>query len=306
MSVAELRAHSQSATVGDYVSLLKPRVMSLVLFTALAGLVVAPGKLDPVLMIASLLAIAAGAGGSAALNMWYDADIDRLMRRTHARAVPAGRVAPSEAVALGIALSLFSVLALMLAANYLAAVLLAFTIFFYAVVYTMALKRATPENIVIGGAAGALPPVIGWAAATGHVPLEAWSLFLVVFLWTPAHFWSLAVLKKDEFAAAGIPMMPNARGERATCRGILFYAVLTVLASLLPLTFSGWLYTATAVIAGALFVAGAWRVFVAKGASLMPRAGRMFALSIAYLFALFAALMVDRLIDLSPLLGQVP
>ncbi len=200
MSIAEIRAPS-AATVGDYVSLLKPRVMSLVIFTAAVGLLVAPGVLDPVLAIASLLAIAAGAGGSAALNMAYDSDIDALMARTANRAIPSGRIARGDAAALGIALSLFSVLALALAAGYLAAALLAFTIFFYAVVYTVGLKRRTPQNIVLGGAAGALPPVIGWAAATGNAPLAAWALFLIIFLWTPRAFLGARAFEDRRFRA---------------------------------------------------------------------------------------------------------
>ncbi|MEX2319027.1 MAG: heme o synthase, partial [Bauldia sp.] len=194
--------------VHDYVALLKPRVMSLVVFTALVGMAIAPGGTSPVIAFASLVAIAVGAGASGALNMWYDADIDRLMRRTAMRPVPAGRVAAGDALGLGLVLSVASVTFLGLAANWLAAALLAFTIFFYVVVYTMWLKRWTPQNIVIGGAAGALPPVIGWAAVTGSVGVEPLILFLIVFLWTPPHFWALSLYRADDYARAGVPMLP--------------------------------------------------------------------------------------------------
>jgi protoheme IX farnesyltransferase len=292
------------ASVGDYFALLKPRVMSLVIFTALVGMMVAPGSLHPVLLFSSLLAIGVGAGASGALNMWYDADIDGLMGRTAKRPIPNGRVLKEEAAGLGIALSLFAVLALALAANLLAAGLLAFTIFFYAVVYTMWLKRRTPQNIVIGGAAGALPPVIGWAAATGHAPLAAWSLFLVIFMWTPPHFWALALCRSGEYERAGIPMMPNAQGERSTRRQIVLYAVLLAASTALPpvLGVGGILYVGIAAICGIAFVALSIRLWLAKS-DIAKRAMSLFKLSTAYLFLMFAALLVERLAHLPPLAG---
>jgi protoheme IX farnesyltransferase len=304
MSVAETRAGS-AATLGDYVSLLKPRVMSLVVFTAAVGFLIAPGTRDPILAIASILAIGTGAGASAALNMWFDADIDRLMVRTARRAIPAGRVARNEAAALGLALSLFSVLLLALAANYLAAALLAFTIFFYAVIYTMILKRRTAQNIVIGGAAGALPPVIGWAAATGDAPLAAWSLFLIIFFWTPAHFWALALRQSADYARARVPMLPNVAGERATRNQILSYSILTVLASALPvvLEVGGALYAAVATIAGIVLLRSSFLLFRVHGAGIDAPARALFATSIFYLFVLFAALLAERVIALAPLVG---
>jgi protoheme IX farnesyltransferase len=291
---------SAAATVGDYVSLLKPRVMSLVVFTAAVGLLVAPGAVDPVLALASVLAIGMGAGASGALNMWFDADIDRLMLRTSSRAIPGGRVARSEAAALGLVLALIAVLALALAANYVAAALLAFTIFFYAVIYTMILKRRTAQNIVIGGAAGALPPVVGWAAATGDAPLAAWALFLIIFLWTPAHFWALALRQRADYARARVPMMPNVAGGRSTRNQILVYAALTVAASALPLVLGvgGALYAAAAAIGAVVFLGAAWRLFRAPEGAIDRPARALFAVSIFYLFAVFAALLVDRLLGL--------
>ena len=303
MTVTDLKRANASASLGDYFALLKPRVMSLVIFTALAGMVVAPGLHDPVLLAASLIAIGIGAGASGALNMWYDADIDRLMSRTVSRPIPAGRVAREEAAALGLVLSLFSVLALGLASNYLAAALLAFTIFFYAVVYTIWLKRSTAQNIVIGGAAGALPPVIGWAAVTGHAPLAAWSLFLIIFLWTPPHFWALALCQSADYARARVPMMPNVKGDRATRRQIFAYSVLAAASTALPpvLGVGGIAYAGIAAIGGAAFIAFAWRLLKASPADLRPRAMRLFTVSIFYLFLLFAALLVERLAGIAPL-----
>ena len=222
------------ARVEDYFALLKPRVMSLVVFTALVGLLVAPGGINPVIGLIAVLCIAIGAGASGALNMWYDADIDAVMSRTANRPIPAGRIGRNDALGLGLTLSAFSVVLLGLATNWLAAGLLAFTIFFYAVVYTMWLKRSTPQNIVIGGAAGAFPPAIGWAAVTGSVGIEAVVLFLIIFLWTPPHFWALALYKQGDYAAAGIPMMPNVAGERSTKWQILLYTIVLVAVSLLP------------------------------------------------------------------------
>jgi heme o synthase len=284
------------ADVGDYVALLKPRVMSLVVFTALVGLLRAHGGMHPVLGFAALVAIAIGAGAAGSLNMWWDADIDARMARTAQRPVAAGRITPGEALAFGVVLAVASVAMLGLFAGWLAAALLAFTIFFYAVVYTMALKRWTPQNIVIGGAAGALPPMIGWAAATGAVGLESILLFLIIFFWTPPHFWALALLRKKEYARADVPMLPVVAGEDETRRQILLYAALVVLASLLPVVFgfAGLAYGALAALLGALFVALAfdlWRK--RRGGAAQAAARRLFAFSVLYLFLLFAALLVE-------------
>ena len=301
----------------DYVVLLKPRVMSLVVFTALTGLLCAGKPINPVLAGVAVLAIAVGAGASGALNMWYDADIDRLMRRTRARPVPAGRVQAADALATGIVLSLLSVGLMGTALNWLAAGLLAFTIAFYAVVYTMLLKRFTPQNIVIGGAAGALPPVIGWAAASGQTPLNAWLLFLIIFLWTPPHSWALALYTSGDYAKAGVPMMPVAKGAASTRRQILLYSLVFVPVALLP-SFTGLggpLYLVVSAAGGALFLLLAARVSLSRvGDDADPRvqglydvkpdarpARNLFAVSILYLFALFASLLAERLFGVAPL-----
>src|SRR5271156_5787263 len=213
MSVTLARAEPSIAGVGDYIELMKPRVMSLVVFTALVGLLIAPGHVHPVIAFAALLCIAVGAGAAGALNMWYDADIDALMGRTASRPIPRGRVAPGEAAGFGFTLAVFSVVTLGLLVNVLAAALLAFTIFFYVAIYTVWLKRSTPQNIVIGGAAGALPPMIGWAAASGTLALEPTLLFLIIFFWTPPHFWALSLYRADDYARAGIPMLPVVAGD---------------------------------------------------------------------------------------------
>src|SRR4051812_17347954 len=235
-------AAAGGASVRDYLMLLKPRVMSLVVFTALVGMAIAPSHVSPIIALASLIAIAVGAGAAGALNMWYDADIDARMRRTMTRPVAAGRVTAQEALGFGLTLSVGSVAFLALVANLLAAALLAFTIFFYAVVYTMWLKRSTPQNIVIGGAAGALPPVIGWAAATGEVGLPAVVLFAIIFLWTPPHFWALSLYRSEDYARAGVPMLPVVAGAAATRRSILAYSVVLALVAMLPavLGFAGF------------------------------------------------------------------
>jgi protoheme IX farnesyltransferase len=285
------------ASVGDYFELLKPRVMSLVIFTALAGIVLAPGGIHPVLGAVALLSIAVGAGASGALNMWYDADIDRVMSRTAGRPIPSGRIAPEEAFQFGAVLAVMSVFVLGVAVNWAAAALLAFTIFFYVVVYTMWLKRWTPQNIVIGGAAGAFPPMIGWAAVTGGVSVESIVLFALIFFWTPPHFWALALLKSDDYARAGVPMLPVVAGERATRNQILAYSVLLAPLGVAPwfLGFAGGAYAAFAAVMGAVFLALAVRVHrVTEGPAARKAALRLFLFSIAYLFALFAALMVDH------------
>jgi protoheme IX farnesyltransferase len=283
------------ATVGDYIALLKPRVMSLVVFTALVGLSVAPGSLHPITAFTALLCIAVGAGASGALNMWFDADIDARMIRTARRPVPMGRVQPGEALAFGLTLSGFSVVVLGLLVNVLAAALLAFTIFFYVAIYTMWLKRSTPQNIVIGGAAGAFPPMIGWAAVTGSLSLEPILLFAIIFIWTPPHFWALALYKTEDYARAGIPMLPVVAGEVVTRRHILLYTLLLVPIAIAPwpLGFAGVMYGVTSVVTGAIMLLLAWQVFRERRPA--ERACRnLFAFSILYLFLLFAVLLVDR------------
>jgi protoheme IX farnesyltransferase len=296
-ATAYLGAEPSLAEVGDYIALLKPRVMSLVVFTALVGLLVAPGHVHPVIGFTALLCIAVGAGAAGALNMWYDADIDALMTRTAKRPIPMGRVLPGEALAFGVTLAVGAVAVMGLLVNWLAAGLLAFTIFFYAVIYTAWLKRSTPQNIVIGGAAGALPPVIGWAAVTGSVGWEPALLFLIIFLWTPPHFWALALYRSDEYARAGIPMLPVVAGERETRRQILLYTLLLVPVGVAPwlLGYAGLLYGLTAVVTGGVMIALAARIFTAIGQPATERAGRqLFAFSILYLFLLFAVLLVEQ------------
>ena len=283
------------ASVGDYLALLKPRVMSLVVFTALVGLAVAPGTIHPLTAFTALLCIAVGAGASGALNMAYDADIDACMVRTSQRPVPKGKVKPGEALAFGITLSGFSVATLGLMVNWLAAGLLAFTIFFYSVVYTVWLKRSTPQNIVIGGAAGAFPPMIGWAAATGSISLEPILLFAIIFFWTPPHFWALALYKSDDYARAGVPMLPVVAGDMTTRRQILLYTLILVPLGIAPwaLGFAGAFYGATAIVTGAVMLLLAWQVFrERRPADAASR--KMFAFSILYLFLLFAVLLVDN------------
>jgi len=284
----------------DYVLLLKPRVMSLVIFTALTGLVCAGKPLNPVMAGMSILCIAVGAGASGALNMWFDADIDAKMRRTRNRPVPAGRVQGADALALGLTLSLFAVGMLGVSVNVLAAGLLAFTIFFYAVVYTMWLKRSTPQNIVIGGLAGALPPAVGWAAASGTAPLNAWLLVAIIFFWTPPHFWALSLTTGDDYERAGVPMLPVAKGEPATRLQILIYSLILVPLALAPAFtgLGGVAYLAIAALGGAAFVALAAKLYIGKDRA---DAKRLFGFSIFYLFALFAALLVEHLAGLRPL-----
>jgi protoheme IX farnesyltransferase len=285
------------ARVEDYVALLKPRVMSLVVFTAIIGLLLAPGGINPILGVIAILCIALGAGGSGALNMWYDADIDAIMSRTANRPIPAGRVTRGEALAFGLICSGFSVVILGLATNFVAAGLLAFTIFFYAVIYTMWLKRSTPQNIVIGGAAGAFPPMVGWAAVTGDITLPSIVLFLVIFLWTPPHFWALALYKQSDYGAAGIPMLPNVAGEPATKLQILIYSVLLVAITLVPnfIGMSGWLYAAVAVVSGASFLYLAWRLYRSRDNLSMKKIARsLFTYSLSYLAVIFFALIVDH------------
>ena len=282
-------------SVSDFVALTKPRVMMLAVFTALVGLSSAPVRLDPLTTLAAVLAIAAGAGAAGALNMWYDADIDAVMTRTAMRPIPRGKVSRFEALVFGLVLGGFAVTLLALATNLTAAALLAGTILFYVVVYTAWLKRATRQNIVIGGAAGALPPVIGWAAGTGEVGLEPLTLFLIIFLWTPPHFWALALNRIDDYSRAGVPMLPVVAGKVATTRQILIYSGLLALASELPwmLGFAGAIYGAVVAICGALFLVLAVQLNRTAGAD-RRAAQRLFLFSIFYLFVLFAALLVDH------------
>jgi protoheme IX farnesyltransferase len=291
-------ATAGGARVEDYVALLKPRVMSLVVFTAIIGLLLAPGGINPAIGVIAILCIAIGAGGSGALNMWYDADIDAIMSRTANRPIPSGRVSRGEALAVGIICSGFSVAILGLATNFVAAALLAFTIFFYAVIYTMWLKRSTPQNIVIGGAAGAFPPMIGWAAVTGDITLPSIVLFLILFLWTPPHFWALALYKQGDYGAAGIPMLPNVAGEPATKFQILLYSVILVGTTLLPVALhqSGWIYGSVAVVTGIAFVYLAARLYAAPDKLAMKKLARqLFTYSLSYLAVIFFALLVDHL-----------
>ncbi len=287
------------AGFGDYFALMKPRVMSLVVFTAFVGLAVAPIGLHPMLAFASILFIAIGAGASGALNMWWDADIDAVMRRTRGRPVPQGRIGADEAMALGLGLGGISVAMLGLAANWLAAAMLAFTIFFYAVVYTMWLKRLTPYNIVIGGAAGAFPPVIGWACATGGTAIEPWLMFALIFLWTPPHFWALALFMRSDYDDAGVPMLTVTHGRAATRRQVFAYAVILAPAAMaLALSGVGGPATiATALVLNALFLRGAWAIrqrdeVVARADGYRVEKS-VFKLSLLYLFGHFGALLVD-------------
>jgi heme o synthase len=290
------------ASFGDFVQLLKPRVMSLVVFTALVGLLVAPVSLHPIESFAAVLFIALGAGASGALNMWWDADIDAVMKRTRNRPIPAGRVAGGEALGFGLALSGISVVMMWLATNALAAILLAFTIFFYAVVYSMWLKRLTPQNIVIGGAAGAFPPMIGWVAATGSISVEAILMFMLIFMWTPPHFWALALFMKEDYHTAGVPMLTVTHGRKSTRLHILVYTVLLVPFALwLGFTsIGGPIYTAVAVALNAWFLWGAvqiWRRDEAVAEADKYKVEKaFFRFSLLYLFVMFAALMAERLL----------
>ncbi|MBI2585485.1 MAG: protoheme IX farnesyltransferase [Rhodospirillales bacterium] len=294
-STTDAPASAPRFRVADYALLLKPRVMSLVVFTGVVGLAMAPGKHDPMTMIAAVVCIALGAGAAGAINMWYDRDIDQIMRRTMNRPLPAGRLGAGEALAFGVALAVASVAAMTWLVNVVAAVLLATTILYYVFIYTVWLKRRTPQNIVIGGVSGALPPVIGWAAVTGDVGLGALVLFAIIFLWTPPHSWALALFRRGDYEAAGVPMMPVIAGERGTKRLMLVYTALLIPASLLPVAIgmSGALYGAAAVALGIGFAGHAWRVWKDDDAS---RARPMFFFSIFYLFLIYVALLADRLL----------
>jgi len=286
------------SSVRDYWTLLKPGVMSLVVFTGLAGIVVAPGTLHPFLICITLLCIAVGSGAGGVLNMWYDRDIDAIMARTASRPLPTGRITPDDALAFGMTLAVTSVALLGLAVNWFAAGILAFAIFFYAVVYTQWLKRATAQNIVIGGAAGAFPPVIGWAAVTGSLSIYPLILFLIIFLWTPPHFWALALYRSGDYARAGIPMLPVTAGPVETRRQMLIYTYFLVPVTMLPVFFgdAGLLYALCALPLGALFLL---YVRTLKAQATDAAARKLFGYSILYLFCLFAGLMIDKSVDKS-------
>jgi protoheme IX farnesyltransferase len=290
-------ATAAGGSVGDFLALMKPRVMSLVVFTAFTGMVLAPGHLHPVLAAIALIAIAVGAGAAGALNMWYDADIDALMQRTQNRPIPRGRVTPEEALAFGVVLAVGAVMTLGVLVNWAAGGLLALTIGFYIFIYTMWLKRRTAHNIVIGGAAGAIPPMIGWAAVTGGVSREAIVLFLLIFVWTPPHFWALSLYRARDYERAGVPMLPVVAGADETRRQILLYSLVLVALAVLPyaMGLGGPLYAAAACALGAVFLTLSAKVFcVREGRAADRAAKRLFAFSILYLFVLFGALLLER------------
>ena len=282
------------ADAGAFIELLKPRVMSLVIFTAFVGLIAAPGVIHPVIAFASIALIAVGAGASGALNMWYDADIDAVMDRTKARPVPSGRVSAGDALAYGLVLSVFSVTFLALLVNMTSAVLLAVTILFYTLIYTMWLKRRTPLNIVIGGAAGAFPPMIGWAAVTDSVTVHSLVLFGIIFLWTPPHFWALALKLNRDYGRVGIPMLPNVAGHKEARRQIFLYSLVLAPVAVLPsvMGVAGPVYGAASVIGGLMFIHGAWKILREQDGAEMG----LFKFSIAYLFGLFAVLAGERMV----------
>jgi protoheme IX farnesyltransferase len=294
---AEVLSPAEGGDVAEYFALMKPRVMFLVVFTALVGLVAAPGHMHPVLAVAALLCTAVGAGAAGALNMWYDADIDARMARTSARPIPRGRITADEARAFGTVLAIGSVICLGLMLNWVAAGLLALTIAFYVFVYTMWLKRRTPQNIVIGGAAGAVPPMIGWASATGTASLESFVLFLIIFIWTPPHFWALALLRVRDYERAGVPMMPVVKGEDETRRQILIYSLILAPLGCVPaiVGLGGGLYTVAAGFLGAFFVMFAYACYSERVGPDAERAAKnLFAYSVLYLFLLFAVLLVEQ------------
>jgi len=283
---------------GDYFALLKPRVVSLVVFSGLAGLLVAPGEIHPLIAAVAVLCIAVGAGASGAINMWYDRDIDAVMDRTRQRPIPMGRVAPGDALGFGVVLATGAVALMGLAVNFASAALLAVATLFYVFVYTMWLKRRTPQNIVIGGAAGAFPPMIGWAAVTGSVGLESLLLFALIFFWTPPHFWALALYRNGDYARAGIPMLPVVAGKTETKKQMILYTVLLIPLGVAPVWFGfvGWVYGSAAALLGLIFLAAAIAVWFDRTDK---SAKRMFGYSIFYLFALFAVMVADATLGLS-------
>jgi protoheme IX farnesyltransferase len=285
------------SSVGDFIELLKPRVMSLVVFTALTGMVTAPGSIHPVIAVIALLCIAIGAGAAGALNMWYDADIDARMARTAARPIPRGRLTPDEALSFGSVLSVFSILTLGVLVNWTAGALLAITIAFYLFIYTMWLKRLTPQNIVIGGAAGSFPPMIGWAAVTGSVSIDSVLMFLIIFMWTPPHFWALALYRCRDYERVGVPMLPVVSGAAETRRQIWLYSLILVPLAMLPaaIGLGGIAYAVTSTVLGIVFLYLAWRVrTITEGRAGDAAAKRLFAFSILYLFLLFAVLLGEH------------
>lgn len=302
MSETQAIQEAGEAGFGDFVALLKPRVMSLVVFTALVGLIVAPVPVHPVVGFAAILFVALGGGASGALNMWWDADIDSVMRRTQGRPIPAGKIAPGEALGFGLALSGISVVMLGLAANWFAAAFLAFTIFFYVVIYSVWLKRLTPQNIVIGGAAGAFPPMIGWAVATGGISTESLLMFAVIFMWTPPHFWALALFMKNDYGRAGVPMLTETHGRRSTRNHVLAYTILLVPFSLaLALSaIGGWVTLIVSLILNAIFVFGGWKIWqrdeVMAEADSYRIEKQVFRFSLSYVFLTFGALAADLLL----------
>ncbi len=307
MSNTVLATHTLSKPAGsvwtpffDFISLLKPRVMSLVVFTGFVGLYLAPGDGNPILQTIAILCIAFGAGASGAINMWYDRDIDAIMSRTKARAIPSGKVTAEAALTFGVLLAGGSVMVMGLAINWVAATLLMVTIMFYVFIYTIWLKRRTPQNIVIGGAAGAFPPMIGWAAATGTVSVESITLFTIIFIWTPPHFWALSLYKSDDYKAAGVPMMPLVHGRYETKKQILLYSIVLGPLGIVPFWLGtlGAVYGATAALLGALFIGTAWRVMRDDSDK---NCKQLFGFSILYLFLLFLAMIVDRCVDFNPI-----
>jgi len=301
MTETIIKTTSDQTDFGNYISLLKPRVMSLVVFTAAVGLIVAPGSMNVVLAFASVLFIALGAGASGSLNMWWDADIDSIMKRTQERPVPSGKVSANNAMLVGLWMSVLSVGMLGLASNWLAAALLAFTIFFYAVIYSMWLKRSTPQNIVIGGAAGAFPPMVGWVAASGSVSIEAIGMFMLIFMWTPPHFWALALFMNEDYSKAGIPMLTVTHGKKSTRNHILTYTVLLTPFSI-GLAFTsigGPIYFTLSIILSLMFLLGSWKLFrrnekIATEDNYTDER-KLFKFSLFYLFLLFAALLIEAL-----------
>ena len=301
MAETIIKTTSDQTDFGNYISLLKPRVMSLVVFTAAVGLIVAPGSMNVVLAFASVLFIALGAGASGSLNMWWDADIDSIMKRTQERPVPSGKVSANNAMLVGLWMSVLSVGMLGLASNWLAAALLAFTIFFYAVIYSMWLKRSTPQNIVIGGAAGAFPPMVGWVAASGSISIEAIGMFMLIFMWTPPHFWALALFMNEDYSKAGIPMLTVTHGKKSTRNHILTYTVLLTPFSI-GLAFTsigGPIYFTLSIILSLMFLLGAWKLFrrderIATEDNYTDER-KLFKFSLFYLFLLFTALLIEAL-----------
>ncbi len=316
MTDQSITPEKRYATAGDYVQLMKPRIMMLVVFTSIAGLIAAVGvtgvSVHPLMGAIAVLAVALGSGAAGAINMWYDADIDQIMTRTSTRPIPAGLVPANEAITMGLIMSGVSVMLMWLATNWLAAALLGFSIFYYGVIYTMWLKRSTPQNIVIGGGAGAFPPVIGWAAVTGNTPLDAWILFAIIFFWTPPHFWALSLLAHGEYEKAGVPMLPVTHGAKATRLQVLIYTILLVPLTLTPLLtgLGGWVYAVITGALGLVFLYHAVTVFRSKAgdadapAEHNKRARSMFLFSILYLFVVFAAVIVEHGLGLYfPVLG---